>query len=94
LARLVFSRKNKTLGAQFKGKKTIALLRDNYRTYCSLKNREPDPEFNQDPDEFIKKRITEILEAEGFDEKRSGKMDNDDMLRLLARMNEKDIHFV
>jgi 18S rRNA (adenine1779-N6/adenine1780-N6)-dimethyltransferase len=93
LARLVFSRKNKTLSAQFKGKKTIAMLADNYRTFCSLKNIEPNPEFTNAPDEFIKQRITEILDTGMFQEKRSGKMDNDDLLKLLALMNERDIHF-
>lgn len=39
MVRLCFNRKNKTLGAIFKNKKTIELLEQNYRTFCALNNQ-------------------------------------------------------
>ncbi|KAL0477990.1 hypothetical protein AKO1_005305 [Acrasis kona] len=93
LGRLIFSRKNKTLSAQFKTKKTLQLLADNYRTTLSLRNEKLSEDFVKSPEDFIKNKITQILDKDDLGEKRSGKMDNDDLLKLLTLMNKNQIHF-
>jgi 18S rRNA (adenine1779-N6/adenine1780-N6)-dimethyltransferase len=91
LARLIFSRKNKTLAAVFKNKKLLTILIDNYQTYCSLKNVKIDQEFQKNKEEWIKNKIDTVLEE--FSDLRSSKLDNDDLLKLLTSFNENGIHF-
>jgi 18S rRNA (adenine1779-N6/adenine1780-N6)-dimethyltransferase len=87
LIRLCFSRKNKTLGAIFKGKKVLELLEQNHRTYCSMNNIPV-------PDGFdIKEKVLAILEQENFSESRSGKIEIDSFLQLLNALNKGGIHF-
>jgi 18S rRNA (adenine1779-N6/adenine1780-N6)-dimethyltransferase len=42
---------------------------------------------------MIRDKVMAVLKKDGFDEKRSSKMDLDDFLKLLSRMNEVGIHF-
>ena len=86
LARLCFSRKNKTLGAVFRGKNVLKMLEKNYKTYCSLNSVEPDPRP-------IKELVNEVLDSGDFAGRRAAKMDNDDLLALLEAFNSHNIHF-
>lgn len=77
---LCFSRKNKTLSAIFKQKNVLELFEGNYKTFCSMNNKTPDPNFEPH------KVVVAILERTGSAEKRSSKMDIDDFLKcVLAR---------
>jgi hypothetical protein len=41
----------------------------------------------------MKEKVLGLLAANGFNEKRSNKMDLDDFLKLLKVFNQEDIHF-
>eukprot|EP00808_Paulinella_micropora_P031867 g74175.t1 len=86
LVRLCFTRKNKTLRAIFTGKKVLQLLEKNYRTFCSLADKEP----STVP---IKDRVVQVLKDCEMSDARSSKLSEDDFLRLLATFNESDFHF-
>jgi len=88
LVRICFNRKNKTLGAIFKAKNICQLLLENYKTYCSLNNINPEID-----DSNIKEIVHKILEDNNFSLMRSSKMDIDDFLKLLISFNEGSIHF-
>eukprot|EP01089_Gocevia_fonbrunei_P000490 TRINITY_DN1050_c0_g1_i1.p1 TRINITY_DN1050_c0_g1~~TRINITY_DN1050_c0_g1_i1.p1 ORF type:complete len:305 (-),score=49.59 TRINITY_DN1050_c0_g1_i1:17-931(-) len=88
LMRLCFTRKNKTLSAIFRNKNVIALLENNYKMLCALKNIPlPDPFPN------TKERIIAILTENNFSEKRSSKLSIDDFLVLLCCFNKEGFHF-
>jgi 18S rRNA (adenine1779-N6/adenine1780-N6)-dimethyltransferase len=87
LVRLCFSRKNKTLGGIFKTTSVLQMLESNYKTYCALNNIPVDENFS------IKEKVMDILSQDEFNEKRSGKMDLDDFLKLLHSFNTAGIHF-
>jgi len=87
LLRLCFGRKNKTLGAIFKPDSCIKLLEQNFRTYCALNNMEMEEDFD------MKSKVSEILQANDFTDKRSQKLDIDDFLRLLDVFNKANVHF-
>uniref|UniRef100_A0A6B2LBM7 rRNA adenine N(6)-methyltransferase n=1 Tax=Arcella intermedia TaxID=1963864 RepID=A0A6B2LBM7_9EUKA len=87
LVRLCFNRKNKTLGSIFKTNAVTELLSQNYKTLASLNGL---PALT---DEQIKDKVIEILDNNNYDEKRSGKMDLDDFLKLLVLFNKEGLHF-
>lgn len=93
LGRFCFNRKNKTLGAVFKNKKIVKTLAQNYKTYCSLQNVKLDEEFEKDSDKWIKDKLEKVLTDCDFIEKRSSKLGNDDLLKLLTQFNKEGIHF-
>jgi len=86
LIRLCFSRKNKTLGAIFRQDNVIALLEQNYKTFCALNEMKP----NKNP---MKERILSILSSNDFEDKRSSKLGLNDFLRLLTYFHAENIHF-
>eukprot|EP00009_Paramoeba_aestuarina_P004132 CAMPEP_0201506884 /NCGR_PEP_ID=MMETSP0161_2-20130828/720_1 /ASSEMBLY_ACC=CAM_ASM_000251 /TAXON_ID=180227 /ORGANISM="Neoparamoeba aestuarina, Strain SoJaBio B1-5/56/2" /LENGTH=305 /DNA_ID=CAMNT_0047901119 /DNA_START=14 /DNA_END=931 /DNA_ORIENTATION=+ len=86
MVRLCFSRKNKTLGAIFKTSTVISMLEENYKTYCSLKNIEPEIVD-------MKSHVMELLEKHDFDKKRSRTLEIDSFLTLLQIFNESGLHF-
>ena len=97
-------RKNKTLGGIFRQKTTLALLEGNYRTWRALQlgtEREAAGgsgdaamgEAEEDGAEAFKARVVGVLESNGLDQQRSGKMSQDDFLRLLALFNAAGVHF-
>lgn len=87
LLRIVFARKNKTLGAQFKNKSVIDMLEKNYRVHCSMNNKPIDSDFN------MKQKLTDLLLENEWDSKRARMMDTDDFLSLLHLFNSNGIHF-
>jgi len=87
LIRLLFNRKNKTIGALFNTKSTQEMMLQNYKTFCALKNVVVDPDVN------IKTMITTAIEEAGFTGQRPAKMDIDDYLKLLASFNAQGLHF-
>lgn len=87
LLRIVFARKNKTLGAQFKNKSCVDMLEKNYRVHCSMNNKPVATDFN------MKELIMNMLTENELDQKRARNMDTDDFLSLLHLFNSKGIHF-
>ena len=87
LLRIVFARKNKTLGAQFKNKSCLDMLEKNYRVHCSMNNKTIPADFD------MKNMMTELLSENNLDQKRARNMDTDDFLALLHLFNSNGIHF-
>jgi 18S rRNA (adenine1779-N6/adenine1780-N6)-dimethyltransferase len=88
MVRLAFNRKNKTLRAVFTTKSVLALLEQNYRTWCSV-NSTPIPE----PPPVMKTLVEEVLTRCEFSGSRASKLDIDDFLLLLDAFNGVGIHF-
>ncbi|KAA0191127.1 rRNA adenine N(6)-methyltransferase [Fasciolopsis buskii] len=96
LLRLLFSRKNKTLAANFAGKSVASLLRKYYLDYCRTQGQIPYPsEISDDSKgvDIMEIKIQSILRSSGFDKERARKMDEDDMLRLLLAFRREGIRF-
>ncbi|XP_034236957.1 probable dimethyladenosine transferase [Thrips palmi] len=87
LTRICFVRKNKTLGAIFKQTAVLTALEKNYRVHCSKNNVTLDPNLD------IKKKVEDILAANGSELKRARTMDIDDFMQLLCAFNKDGIHF-
>jgi len=87
LVRILFLRKNKTIGANFKSSSVEDMLEKNHRTYCSLKGLDVPMDFD------VKEAISKVLQTTGLAEARAAKMDLDDYLRLLVAFNEAGFHF-
>ncbi|XP_065209398.1 probable dimethyladenosine transferase [Planococcus citri] len=87
LTRIAFIRKNKTLSSAFKQTTVLGLLEKNYRTYCSMTNKEIPDDFN------IKQKIEDILDKSESANLRARTMDIDDFLKLLHAFNVEGIHF-
>ena len=105
LVRLCFNRKNKTLGAIFKTTSVIKLLEENVRTHRALAQGGGGDgggggggggggdAMETDVGAEVKRAVAEVLEAAGGADQRSAKMDIDDFMLLLAKFNERGIHF-
>ncbi|KAI6184135.1 RRNA adenine N(6)-methyltransferase [Aphelenchoides bicaudatus] len=87
LLRLAFLRKNKTLSGVFRQKAVLELVDKNYRTYCSVNNKEIPESFS------VKEFVPKVLEDSGFAEKRARNLSIDDFLTLLLAFNKNGIHF-
>lgn len=87
LVRLAFNRKNKTLRAALTTKTVLELLDGNVKTLASVRG-EALPEGWD-----VKAAVEGVLDATGFSDKRSSKLDVDDFLALLAAMNKAGVHF-
>uniref|UniRef100_A0A2C9K5J4 rRNA adenine N(6)-methyltransferase n=1 Tax=Biomphalaria glabrata TaxID=6526 RepID=A0A2C9K5J4_BIOGL len=88
LLRICFSRKNKTIGASFRFTKVLAVLEKNYRVSCSFKNITVPDDLN------VKEIVTDLLQKNGFEEKRARSMSIDDFIELLNMFNSAGFHFV
>ncbi|VDQ10556.1 unnamed protein product [Trichobilharzia regenti] len=96
LLRLVFARKNKTIGANFAGKSIAAHLRKVYMEACSAKGLCPNPETINCESTGIsamEEKLSNILQDSGFDKKRARTLDEDDLLRLLLVFKKENIFF-
>lgn len=93
LTRILFLRKNKKLHALFINKNILNVLIENYKTYMNLNNKQLDKDFVKNPNEFIKKKVNDIITTETFINIRPSKMENDLILKLLTLFNEAGIHF-
>lgn len=87
LLRILFVRKNKTVSAAFRFTSVLEMMEKNYRTFCSLKNKEIPKDFD------IKTIIDEILKTNEFEKMRPRTMDIDDFLLLMHEFNSKGLHF-
>ncbi|CAK9024074.1 unnamed protein product [Durusdinium trenchii] len=86
LIRVIFSRRRKTLRAQFKKLSTLAMLEQNYKMWCSLSGTKPSaipfPEL-----------VSSVLKEESMLRERAFAMDLDDLHLLLKAFNRRGIHF-
>lgn len=87
LIRLIFSRRRKTLFAQFKRISTISMLEQNYKIRCSLMGQKPSarpfPEL-----------LAHVLQKQGMNNERAFLMDIDDIHGLLRAFHDEGIYFV
>lgn len=99
LLRIVFVRKNRTIAAGFKSTTVLEILEKNYKTYlASLDN---DDEMMVDSAkgknsatlEIVKSKIEQVLTETGLSDKRAGKCDQNDFLKLLYAFHQVGIHF-
>ncbi|GFS17309.1 rRNA adenine N(6)-methyltransferase [Elysia marginata] len=88
LVRICFSRKNKTIGASFRFSKVLEVLEKNYRVSCSVKNVPVPSDFD------VKEKVTQLLQAGNFEQKRARSMSIDDFIELLNLFNEAGFHFM
>lgn len=96
LLRLVFARKNKTIGANFSGKAVASLLRKHYMEDCAARGVTPNPPTIACSTEGVsamEAKIQTILENSGFEKKRGRVLDEDDLLRLLLAFKTEGIRF-
>ncbi|KAI0720500.1 rRNA adenine dimethylase [Cerioporus squamosus] len=87
LGRIVFTRRNKTVHANFMAKGVMEMLENNWKTWASVNNM-----IVEDGVDF-KKKVEEVLEETGFSESRAAKMDINDLLKLLSAFHDAGIHF-
>lgn len=87
LVRICFTRKNKTLGAEFRQSKVVDMLEKNYKVHCSLHEKPIPTDFS------MKEKLEQLLEKHDYEKKRARTMDLDDFLNLLAVMNTEGVHF-
>lgn len=92
MLRILFTRKNRTLAANFKTTNVVDLLEKNLRTFCAI-NSLPIPSKLENEGDGMKSIIMDVLVASGFEEKRAAKMDIDDFLKLLESFHAANIHF-
>ncbi|WWC59280.1 dimethyladenosine transferase [Kwoniella dejecticola CBS 10117] len=81
LNRVIFSRMNKTVRANFKAKGVAELAERNYKTWCAEQGVIIEDGFD------IREKIDGILLEAGYADDRAAKMDVDDLLKLLAAFN-------
>ena len=87
MLRVVFLRKNKTIGSGFKQKATLAMLNQNYRTYCSMNSIALDEDYD------LKEKVIKLIDESEFKDKRARKMGIEEFLALLCLFNSNGIHF-
>ncbi|KIY44635.1 rRNA adenine dimethylase [Fistulina hepatica ATCC 64428] len=87
LNRIVFSRPNKTVHANFQAKGVLDMLEKNRQTYLSLNNK-----MDEDHTD-IKKIVEQILRDTEYMDNRAAKMSVDDLLQLLCAFHDVGIHF-
>lgn len=87
MVRIAFTRKHKTLAANFKSTATLQMLENNYKTYCASNEMMIEEDFN------MKEKVLSVLEQLQLGEMRAAKMDIDDFLKLLSAFHDQNIHF-
>lgn len=95
LLRIVFVRKNRTIAAGFKSTSVLQILEKNYKTWLAMNNGNKDIEMNNDNDtmNIVKEKINLVLNETGLAQKRAGKCDQNDFLKLLYGFHQVGIHF-
>jgi len=86
LTRIIFSRRNKTVHANFQAKGVAEMLEKNWKTWCSEQDKVSE-------DIKIKQKIESILKETGHSNTRAAKMDLNDILKLLSAFHDSGIHF-
>jgi len=87
MTRIIFSRPNKIVRANFQAKGVMKMLQDNRSTWLSLQGKLPDD------DRSINKIVDDVLSSSGYTKSRGSKLDVDDLLKLLAAFHDVGIHF-
>ncbi|TFK81736.1 rRNA adenine dimethylase [Polyporus arcularius HHB13444] len=87
LGRVVFSRPNKTVHANFMASGVMKMLEENWRAWASTNNLIVEDSVD------IKKKVEDVLEESGFSQSRAAKMDINDLLSLLLAFHTAGIHF-
>ncbi|KAJ1967586.1 Dimethyladenosine transferase [Dispira parvispora] len=87
MLRIIFSRKNKTLAANFKITSVLQMLEQNYKTFLATQG------MTMDEDVDIKAKVIAVLESVDMASDRAAKLDIDDLLKLLYAFNQANIHF-
>ncbi|CDO70436.1 hypothetical protein BN946_scf184999.g77 [Trametes cinnabarina] len=87
LGRIVFSRRNKTVHANFMAKGVMEMLESNWKTWASVNEVMVEDNVN------FKQKVEQVLQETGFAESRAAKMDINDLLKLLAAFHDAGIHF-
>ncbi|EJS41507.1 dim1p [Saccharomyces arboricola H-6] len=92
LLRIVFVRKNRTISAGFKSTTVLDILEKNYKTFLAMNNEMVDDTKGSMHD-LIKEKIEAVLKETSLSDKRAGKCDQNDFLRLLYAFHQVGIHF-
>ncbi|CAI4508130.1 ALI_HP2_G0042970.mRNA.1.CDS.1 [Saccharomyces cerevisiae] len=95
LLRIVFVRKNRTIAAGFKSSTVLEILEKNYKAYLASTNTDLDVMEDSQSSmlEIVKEKINTVLVETGLAEKRAGKCDQTDFLKLLFAFHQVGIHF-
>lgn len=91
LLRIVFVRKNRTVAAGFKSSTVLEILEKNYKAYLATVNVVVD--IKKSMIDEVKQKIETVLKETGLVEKRAGKCDQIDFLKLLCAFHQVGIHF-
>ena len=89
LLRIVFTRKNKTMLGNFASSNVLSMMIQNRKVYCSLKELK----YEDVDEKWMKAKIESILRTLDVADKRPGKMDMDDFLRVLCAFHTENLHF-
>ncbi|QHS76478.1 putative dimethyladenosine transferase [Saccharomyces paradoxus] len=92
LLRIVFVRKNRTISAGFKSTTVMDILEKNYKTFLAMNNEMVDDTKGSMHD-VVKEKIDTVLKETDLSDKRAGKCDQNDFLRLLYAFHQVGIHF-
>ncbi|EPX72524.1 18S rRNA dimethylase [Schizosaccharomyces octosporus yFS286] len=87
LLRIIFMRKNKTVGACFKSGSVLELIERNYRTWCSQNERMIEDNFD------VKVLIDQVLTSINLQDARGSKCGETEFLALLHAFHQVGIHF-
>ncbi|CAB58154.1 Dimethyladenosine transferase [Schizosaccharomyces pombe] len=87
LLRIVFLRKNKTIGACFKTSSIIEMVENNYRTWCSQNERMVEEDFD------VKSLIDGVLQQCNLQDARASKCGQTEFLSLLHAFHQVGVHF-
>jgi len=87
LNRIIFSRPNKTIRANFQAKGILKMIERNRRTWLATQSTA----IEEDTD--ITALINDVLNEVEYAESRAAKIDIDDILKLLLAFHEVGIHF-
>ncbi|KAK7203089.1 Dimethyladenosine transferase [Myxozyma melibiosi] len=87
LLRICFVRKNRTISAGFKSQAVLDILEKNYKAYCSQNDMMITDEIN------ISAMVDKVLKDTELGDKRAGKCDEADFMKLLYAFHMAGIHF-
>lgn len=93
LLRIVFVRKNRTIAAGFKSTTVLEILEKNYKAFLATQSAVPTTSSGDSLINEVKEKIEQVLSETGLAEKRAGKCDQTDFLKLLYGFHQVGIHF-
>ncbi|CUS21751.1 LAQU0S03e09912g1_1 [Lachancea quebecensis] len=95
LLRIVFVRKNRTIAAGFKSTTVLEILEKNYKAFLATTRNGSDMVDDTEISmaDVVKVKIETVLKETGLSDKRAGKCDQTDFLKLLYAFHQVGIHF-